>query len=104
MLNADLPKIPHGCLGSFKRGMQTVPLKVSGCFLACNFSFLRMLQVSSLDKSQPPTQIQEELGDRLQLSHKLVKVSRHGSLWASTFETPQGMKVSVSIASTCTST
>jgi len=28
MLNADLPKIPHGSLGSFKRGMQTVPLKV----------------------------------------------------------------------------
>lgn len=38
-------------------------------------------------------QIQEELGDRLQLSHKLVKVSRHGGLWASTFETPLGSKV-----------
>lgn len=38
-MNADLPKIPHGSLGSFKRGMQTVPLKVKTCMHVLCVSF-----------------------------------------------------------------
>eukprot|EP01032_Pedospumella_encystans_P024553 gene24553-27767_t len=67
--NMDLPRVPRGSLGSFKKGMQSVPIK-----------------------------IEEALGDKLKLSHKLVNVTKVGNLWASTFETPNGTKTILSKA------
>lgn len=62
--DADLPSVPGGSLGTFKRGLQSLPLKVKDC-----------------------------LGpDKVKLSHKLKSVSRSedGPGWISTFETPNG--------------
>jgi len=62
--DADLPKILGGSLGTFKNGLQTLPLKV-----------------------------QEKLGSKVRLSHKLVKVSQSNDEWISEFETPNGNKI-----------
>eukprot|EP01038_Epipyxis_sp_PR26KG_P007265 gene7265-9904_t len=62
--DADLPKVPGGSLGTFKNGLQSLPLKV-----------------------------QEILGTKVRVSHKLIDVKQDGSSWLSTFETPSGKKV-----------
>lgn len=62
--DADLPKIPGGSLGSFKNGLQSLPLKTK-----------------------------EILGDNVLLSHKLIKVSKTSDgCWLSEFQTPKGKK------------
>lgn len=62
--DADLPAVPGGSLGTFKRGLQSLPLKVK-----------------------------DILGDdRVRLCHKLQTVSRSedGKGWMAQFETPKG--------------
>lgn len=56
--DADLPKVSGGSLGTFKFGLQSIPLK-----------------------------IKQILGNKVRLSHKLIKVSKDGSNWLSTFST-----------------
>ena len=65
--DADLPTVPGGSLGTFKRGLQSLPLKVL-----------------------------EILGDRkVRLGHKMKKIRRSsdGKSWLTTFETKAGTKV-----------
>ncbi len=65
--DADLPTVPAGSLGTFKRGLQSLPLKV-----------------------------QEILGDqKVRLNHKMKKIrkSDDGKSWLTTFETRSGTKV-----------
>lgn len=66
--DADLPKLPSGSLGSFKNGLQSIPLK-----------------------------IKDELGtDRIRLNHKLVNIERHGDEWVSFFQVgPDANNISV---------
>ena len=63
--DADLPSVPGGSLGTFKRGLQSLPLKVK-----------------------------EILGDKVRLSHKLNTVvrSKDGKSWLAEFQTPRGTK------------
>ena len=63
--DADLPDIPGGSLGSFKNGLQTLPLKTA-----------------------------EILGEeKVRLSHKLINVAKDpDGHWLSTFETEKGLK------------
>jgi oxygen-dependent protoporphyrinogen oxidase len=63
--DADLPPVKGGSLGTFKRGLQSLPLKVK-----------------------------EIMGDKVRISHKLKKVSRDADgSWMATFDTPKGEKV-----------
>lgn len=56
--DADLPTIPSGSLGSFREGLQSIPLK-----------------------------IKQIIGEEsVKLSHKLVKIEREGNEWVSFFE------------------
>jgi len=65
--DADLPKIVGGSLGSFKRGLQSLTLRV-----------------------------QEILGTgKVLLSHKLIKVARDGEYYVSTFDTGKGSKKTI---------
>lgn len=66
--DADLPKLPSGSLGSFKNGLQSIPLK-----------------------------IKDELGtDRIRLNHKLVNIEKHGDEWVSFFQVgPDANNISV---------
>jgi len=66
--DADLPKIPGGSLGTFRDGLQSLPLAV--------------------EKQLAPSNC-------VKLSHKLSKVSRleEGKGWECTFDTPRGAKV-----------
>ena len=62
--DADLPPVPSGSLGTFKRGLQSMPLRV-----------------------------QEILGDKkVRLGHKMKKIRRSadGKKWLTTFETKAG--------------
>lgn len=59
-----MPTIPGGSLGTFRNGLQSLPLKVK-----------------------------EILGDQVRFSHKLVDISQEGGKWVSTFETPTGTKI-----------
>lgn len=63
--DADLPNIPGGSLGSFKNGLQSLPLAV-----------------------------QEQLGsEKFRVNYKLVSVQKDTQgKWISTFETPNGVK------------
>ena len=61
--DADLPKVPGGSLGTFKRGLQSLPLKV-----------------------------QEVLGAKVRLSHKLTRVEKDPNGWLAYFDTPSGTK------------
>jgi len=63
--DADLPKIPGGSLGTFKNGLQSIPLK-----------------------------IQNILGDKVKLSYKLIELSKDSvnNQWIATFETKDGQK------------
>jgi oxygen-dependent protoporphyrinogen oxidase len=63
--DADLPDVPGGSLGSFKNGLQSLPLAV-----------------------------QEQLGpERFRVNHKLTSVEKDAEgRWISTFETPEGTK------------
>eukprot|EP01031_Cornospumella_fuschlensis_P034842 gene34842-42194_t len=62
--DADLPKVPGGALGSFKRGLQSLPLK-----------------------------IQEILGSRVRLGHQLVKIEKkQDGTYTCLFRTAKGEK------------
>ena len=63
--DADLPNVPGGSLGTFKNGLQSLPLAV-----------------------------QKKLGpEKFRTEHKLVNVRKDADgKWISTFETPQGAK------------
>lgn len=64
--DADLPKVSGGSLGTFKFGLQSIPLK-----------------------------IKQILGNKVRLSHKLIKVSKDGSNWLSTFSTDSNSVVTI---------
>lgn len=61
----DLPNVPGGSLGTFKNGLQSLPLAV-----------------------------QEQMGpEKFRVSHKLVSVQKDAEgRWVSSFETPDGLK------------
>jgi protoporphyrinogen/coproporphyrinogen III oxidase len=61
--DADLPNIPGGSLGTFRRGLQSLPLKVK-----------------------------ELLGKKVATRHKLIKIDKDGDGWRATFSTPDGTK------------
>lgn len=63
--DADLPNVPGGSLGTFKNGLQSLPLAV-----------------------------QEKLGpEKFRVNHKLVSVQKDTEgRWLSTFETPEGSR------------
>ena len=62
--DADLPVVKGGSLGTFRRGLQSLPIKV-----------------------------QEIMGSKVKLSHKLTKLQKGSNAnWIATFETPSGAK------------
>eukprot|EP00596_Hydrurales_sp_CCMP1899_P002047 CAMPEP_0119033874 /NCGR_PEP_ID=MMETSP1177-20130426/944_1 /TAXON_ID=2985 /ORGANISM="Ochromonas sp, Strain CCMP1899" /LENGTH=487 /DNA_ID=CAMNT_0006990967 /DNA_START=352 /DNA_END=1815 /DNA_ORIENTATION=- len=62
--DADLPVVMGGSLGTFKNGLQTLPLKVA-----------------------------EILGDKSKINHKMISLRKEGEDWISTFDTPQGVQI-----------
>ena len=59
--DADLPTIQGGSLGSFKNGLQSLPLRV-----------------------------QQLMGNKVRLNRKLVKLTKEGDVWVTVFDTPKG--------------
>merc|ERR1712178_197586 len=67
-IDADLPEIPGGSLGTFKNGLQSLPLKT-----------------------------REVLGDKVKVKYKLINVKPNTdnngkTTWTATFDTPNGKK------------
>ena len=80
VIDKDLPAVPRGSLGSFKRGLQSIPLQVS------KKALLLILLLTQINRENAVSfQVKRILGNKCKVAHSLQTVKPHNGGWLSTF-------------------